>query len=482
MRIPPKKLKILIIASIFLIAIFSRIAHSLAKEFWYDEAFTGILIQQPWKEMIRMIRSDIHPPLYYILLKTWSTVFGYEAFALRAFSIFANIAHLGIFYIFIKKYFSDKKFALIAAMLFAVNPFLIAYSAEARMYTLFAFLYFCAFYFFTKSIHEKKNIYWIFFSILYALCLYTHYMAILGILPFFIYAIFQKERLKNSIQCIFSLFGIFFLYYPWLTTFFAHFNKDKNGLYWIPEANIQSFAKTFFVFFFGLKSGVSGISQIQDYFFFSNNILSIFLIALHIIAFVIFFSRIKKFALTSSFFIFSYIAVFAVFAISKLKSLHIYNDRYLIIFAPFAIIFLWRILYKNMNKKIFFSIISAYILFLSFAKIPIQEKTYHGIAQYIISGDTQNSAIVITDANNFVIAKYYLGEKNEQRLKIFNKDNPSYDFASWVVINNSERILKENEIPQGSIILSSDKNFLSELSSPEKTKRFGDMYLTIFSP
>ena len=142
MRIPPKKLKILIIASIFLIAIFSRIAHSLAKEFWYDEAFTGILIQQPWKEMIRMIRSDIHPPLYYILLKTWSTVFGYEAFALRAFSIFANIAHLGIFYIFIKKYFSDKKFALIAAMLFAVNPFLIAYSAEARMYTLFAFLYF----------------------------------------------------------------------------------------------------------------------------------------------------------------------------------------------------------------------------------------------------------------------------------------------------------------------------------------------------
>ena len=135
-----------------------------------------------------------------------------------------------------------------------------------------------------------------------------------------------------------------------------------------------------------------------------------------------------------------------------------------------------------MNKKIFFSIISAYILFLSFAKIPIQEKTYHGIAQYIISGDTQNSAIVITDANNFVIAKYYLGEKNEQRLKIFNKDNPSYDFASWVVINNSERILKENEIPQGSIILSSDKNFLSELSSPEKTKRFGDMYLTIFSP
>ncbi len=481
MKISPKKFEMVAIASIFLIAIFSRVEHSLSREFWYDEAFTGILVRQPWKEMIQMIKSDIHPPLYYILLKAWSTIFGYGAFALRAFSISANIAHLGIFYIFLKKYCIDKKFALIAAMLFAINPFLIAYSAEARMYSLFALLYFCAFYFFIKAMHEKKNMYWIFFSILYALCLYTHYMAIVGILPFFIYIIIEKNRLKNATKCIASFFGIFFLYYPWLTTFFTHFNKDENGLYWIPEANIQSFVKTFFVFFFGLKSGEAGVSQIQDYFFFNNNILFIFLAALHIVAFAIFFSRIKKSARVTIFFVFSYCAVFIVFAISKLKNLHIYNDRYLIAFTPFAIIFLWRVLYKNMDRKIFFGILSAYIIFLSFTKIPIQKNSYRDITRHIVSSDKKNSPIIITDANNFVLAKYHLGKENERRLKILNKDNPSYDFSSWVVIKNSERILGKNEIPQGSIILSSDKNFLSEISSAEKIRKFGDMYLTIFS-
>ena len=121
------------------------------------------------------------------------------------------------------------------------------------------------------------------------------------------------------------------------------------------------------------------------------------------------------------------------------------------------------------------------MLFLSSAKIPIQEITYRGIAQHITSSDIKNSTIVVTDANNFVLAKYYLGKENEQRLKIFNKDNPSYNFSSWVVINNSERILSKNKIPQDSIILSSDKNFLSEISSSEKIRKFGDMYLTIFS-
>lgn len=482
MKISPKKFEILAIVSILFVAIFSRVAHSLSREFWYDEAFTGILIRQPWKEMIQMVKSDIHPPLYYMLLKAWSAVFGHETFALRAFSISVNIAHLGVFYVFIKKYFSDTKFALVAAVLFAINPFLIAYSAEARMYSLFALLYFCAFYFFIKAMREKKNIHWIFFSIFYSLCLYTHYMAILGILPFFIYIIFEKDRLKSSIRCIFSFFGTFFLCYPWLTTFFTHLDKDENGLYWIPEANILSLLKTFFVFFFGLQPGVSGVSRIQDYYFLSQNALFIFLITLHIIAFAIFFSRIKKIAIASSFFIFSYIAVFSVFAISKLKHLHIYNDRYLIIFAPFAIIFLYGVLYKNMHKKIFFAIIAAYVLFLSSAKIPTQEVTYRAIARHIASSDVHSSPIVVTDPNNFVLTKYYLGKENEWRLKIFNKDNPSYDFSSWVVIGNSERIVKENKIPQGSIMLSSDNNFLSRLSSPEKIRKIGDMYLTIFSP
>ena len=58
------KLNILIIfISIFLILLcFNR-------SLWGDEAWTAIIMKYDFKEMIREIGQDVHPPLYFVLLK-----------------------------------------------------------------------------------------------------------------------------------------------------------------------------------------------------------------------------------------------------------------------------------------------------------------------------------------------------------------------------------------------------------------------------
>jgi len=70
-----------------------------AAEFWYDEAFSALLVRKNWGEMWALIAQDVHPPLYYIGLKLWAGVFGYADFALRSFS-----AVFGVLLIFLCRF------------------------------------------------------------------------------------------------------------------------------------------------------------------------------------------------------------------------------------------------------------------------------------------------------------------------------------------------------------------------------------------
>ena len=54
---------------------------------WLDEAFTGIFIRSNFYDMIKATAMDVHPPLYYVLLKLFAMVFGYHIPALKIFSV-----------------------------------------------------------------------------------------------------------------------------------------------------------------------------------------------------------------------------------------------------------------------------------------------------------------------------------------------------------------------------------------------------------
>src|SRR4051812_35613993 len=54
---------------------------------WFDEAFSWRLTRFSWLEMIDRAKQDVHPPLYYILLKAWIAVFGDSVFAMRLLSV-----------------------------------------------------------------------------------------------------------------------------------------------------------------------------------------------------------------------------------------------------------------------------------------------------------------------------------------------------------------------------------------------------------
>ena len=61
--------------------------------FWLDESWTGGIIGQPtWRETFHQIYSDVNAPLYYVVMRLWSGLFGLSDLALRAPSLICAAA------------------------------------------------------------------------------------------------------------------------------------------------------------------------------------------------------------------------------------------------------------------------------------------------------------------------------------------------------------------------------------------------------
>lgn len=108
--------------------------HSL----WLDEAFSLFWANKPAAEIVRVglaLTEDKHPPLYYLLLHGWTGLFGTGDVAVRSLGVLLGaIAVLPAYGIAHRLSDGSPRAALLAGLLVALNPFLVWYSQEARMF------------------------------------------------------------------------------------------------------------------------------------------------------------------------------------------------------------------------------------------------------------------------------------------------------------------------------------------------------------
>ena len=175
---------------------------------------------------------NINPPFYFMIMNIWINLFGTTETALRAFSALAGIISILFIYL-LASYLFNKQIGLISAFLFAINPFNIAYSQEARTYTFIVLLGLISTYYFIKSLDKNKLVYWIIFIITTAIGLYTHtffiFIILFEILYFFLFIKKYKKLFKNFIL---SLILAFILYLPWLPHFY-YADLYANKYFWL---------------------------------------------------------------------------------------------------------------------------------------------------------------------------------------------------------------------------------------------------------
>lgn len=117
-----------------------------SQSLWRDEALSIGRIQQPLvkvfanRNIVQGIESpDLHPPLYFLLLRIWTTVAGTSEFALRYPSTMLMILSLALFAAVGQKIWS-RETGVWAVVLASFSPFYLWYAQEVRMYTLIVLL------------------------------------------------------------------------------------------------------------------------------------------------------------------------------------------------------------------------------------------------------------------------------------------------------------------------------------------------------
>lgn len=200
----------------------------LIQSLWRDEAFSYFMAKPDIIRVIINTANDFNPPLYYLLLHFWIMIAGKEDEILRILSFLPFITTVYISYLLGVKVFS-RKFALFVAFFTFLNPMLVYYAFEIRMYSFYAFFTFCSLYFF-----YTKN--WKWYIITSVLGLYTHSFFSLVILSYLIYVIFTQTK-KERGKFIFLTFKPLLFYLPWLPILINQFIHSKDS--WMFPVDFQ---------------------------------------------------------------------------------------------------------------------------------------------------------------------------------------------------------------------------------------------------
>jgi mannosyltransferase len=229
----------ILLFSILLLTISIRLAFLTQKNLWFDEVFSWHLSLDSFYTIIVRTSADIHPPLYYFILKIWSFIFGDSVFSMRLLSTIFTSAAVFFIYPLCKRVMSPLN-ALMVLVLYAVSPLNLYYSQEARMSAMNLFLNIGSAYFLLLLIDSLKvksgylkqylqdKIFYL-YIIFTSAALYTHYFSFFLLAAQIIYLIIIfRADFKQYKPFILAYNFILAIYLLWLPTLYAHLFKGQS--------------------------------------------------------------------------------------------------------------------------------------------------------------------------------------------------------------------------------------------------------------
>jgi mannosyltransferase len=141
--------------------------------YWIDEGLSVGIGSHPLLDIPGVLRQDGSPPLYYMLLSVWMSVFGTGEADTHALSVGIALAIVPIAFASGRALFGARA-GWIAAVLAALNPYLTYYAQEARMYALIILLSLIAVTAFGLAFVQRRRAWLPVFALSLALLLYTH--------------------------------------------------------------------------------------------------------------------------------------------------------------------------------------------------------------------------------------------------------------------------------------------------------------------
>lgn len=160
---------------------------------WYDEAFSFVMSTHAYVRLWSIAACDVHPPLYYFVLKGWIGMFGSGVFAMRALSACSSVIAVGLG-MWLALLVAGRRAAVLSGIFLAMLPIAVVYSREVRMYALLSVWMTgaqIALMYWVKNPRQPAHL--TVYTVMIAAGLYTHYFAILGVIAHWLYLLTLRQ-------------------------------------------------------------------------------------------------------------------------------------------------------------------------------------------------------------------------------------------------------------------------------------------------
>jgi len=239
--------------AILLVGLFLRIYNLDREGIWFDEGGSARYANLNIPQLFETVSSgDCTPPLYYVVLHYWIGIFGESEFSLRFPSVVFSFFSIFVIYKLGTLLF-NKDVGLISSLILSISGFHIYYSQEARSYSLLVLLALLSFYFFIKTLNNRKSAVSIAYIISIVLLLYTHVYGLFIIIAqniyFFSVCCLSRKSIEVNIrtwilfQCIIAI-----AFTPWILGGFIKQAALVQHYHWYSAPSISRISKSFQVY------------------------------------------------------------------------------------------------------------------------------------------------------------------------------------------------------------------------------------------
>lgn len=233
-----EKKKILFLSVIALIITGLYVSLCFNQNIWTDEAFTIDLLnrQKTFGEIAAYTATDVHPPLYYFILKCFTALFGVHFWMVKLLSVLPMLLLFVIGITWVRKRFGARTAGLFL-LLTAAIPCTMEYAVQMRMYAwcmLFVTGCACAAW---DAFEREKIVSFVWMGVCGTGAAYSHYFAFVAVLwvyGFLFLALAFRRRGKALLKWLTMAALCAVAYLPWLKYFLYQIRGVSNS-YWIPE-------------------------------------------------------------------------------------------------------------------------------------------------------------------------------------------------------------------------------------------------------
>lgn len=207
-------------------------------DLWLDEVLSLNISAVPLGQLDDALRQDGAPPLYYLLLRGWTGLFGDGAVAARSLSALFSLGALPLAW-FAGRRLGGRATAWHAVLLFATSPFAIRYATEVRMYALVQLLALAGHLLLWRAFERPTRERLIPLALVAGALPLTHYwtLFLLAAAALALLVVRRDDRHRRAAtRCLGALAAGGLLFVPWTSSFL--FQLRHTGNPWDPPAEL----------------------------------------------------------------------------------------------------------------------------------------------------------------------------------------------------------------------------------------------------